>query len=75
MIGVDALPKMIDSSQLTAELDGSLHYDHAHWMEMRLVSTRSRSCVVSGVLSSHVWRCLGAGGLPVAGGGPAGPTG
>lgn len=36
MIGLDALPKMIDSSQLTAELDGSLHYDHAQWIEMRL---------------------------------------
>lgn len=36
MISVDALSKMIDISQLTSDLDGLLHYDHAHWLETRL---------------------------------------
>ncbi|CAB3382818.1 Hypothetical predicted protein [Cloeon dipterum] len=36
LIGLDALPKSIDTSQLTLDLDGSLIYDHAHWIEMRL---------------------------------------
>ncbi|XP_059472379.1 kalirin isoform X2 [Neocloeon triangulifer] len=36
LIGLDALPKSVDTTQLTVDLDGSLHYDHAHWIEMRL---------------------------------------
>lgn len=36
MIGVEALPKIIDSTQLTSDLDGTLSYDHANWLETRL---------------------------------------
>uniref|UniRef100_A0A1Y1LT27 Uncharacterized protein n=2 Tax=Photinus pyralis TaxID=7054 RepID=A0A1Y1LT27_PHOPY len=36
MISVEALPKIIDTSQLTSDLDGLLSYDHASWLETRL---------------------------------------
>lgn len=36
MISIEALSKIIDSSQLTSDLDGSLSYDHATWLETRL---------------------------------------
>ncbi|CAL7943982.1 unnamed protein product [Xylocopa violacea] len=35
-ISLEALTKVIDPSQLTADLDGSLQYDHAQWIETRL---------------------------------------
>lgn len=38
MISLEALPKIIDTSQLTSDLEGTLHYDHAQWIDMRLVS-------------------------------------
>ena len=38
LISLDALFKVIDPSQLTLDLEGSLHYDHAIWIEMRCVS-------------------------------------
>ncbi|KOB66320.1 Triple functional domain protein [Operophtera brumata] len=37
MISLEALPKVIDSSQLTQDLDGTLPYDHAQWIDLRLV--------------------------------------
>ncbi|XP_068619669.1 kalirin isoform X3 [Battus philenor] len=36
MISLEALPKVIDSTQLTSDLDGTLHYDHAQWIDLRL---------------------------------------
>lgn len=36
MISIEALPKIIDSTQLTSDLDGTLSYDHANWLETRL---------------------------------------
>ncbi|KAK3932143.1 Triple functional domain protein [Frankliniella fusca] len=36
MMSVEALPKIIDTTQLTSDLDGTLHYDHAQWIDMRL---------------------------------------
>jgi len=36
-ISLEALVKIIDPSQLTADLDGSLQYDHAQWIDTRLV--------------------------------------
>lgn len=38
MISLEALPKVIDSSQLTPDLEGTLQYDHAQWIDLRLVS-------------------------------------
>nr|XP_012140240.1 PREDICTED: triple functional domain protein isoform X2 [Megachile rotundata] len=35
-ISLEALSKVIDPSQLTADLDGSLKYDHAQWIDTRL---------------------------------------
>ncbi|KAK0088982.1 hypothetical protein PV325_009865 [Microctonus aethiopoides] len=35
-ISLEALTKVIDSTQLTADLDGSLQYDHAQWIDTRL---------------------------------------
>ena len=37
MISLDNLTKVIDSSQLTREFDGSLDYDHEQWIQLRLV--------------------------------------
>ncbi|KAI4471040.1 rho guanine exchange factor-related [Holotrichia oblita] len=36
MISLEALPKIIDTSQLTSDLEGTLSYDHANWLETRL---------------------------------------
>ncbi|XP_013133481.1 PREDICTED: triple functional domain protein-like [Papilio polytes] len=36
MISLEALPKIIDSTQLTSDLDGTLHYDHPQWIDLRL---------------------------------------
>nr|CAH7743223.1 unnamed protein product [Callosobruchus chinensis] len=36
MISIEALPKIIDSAQLTSDLDGTLPYDHSSWLETRL---------------------------------------
>lgn len=36
-ISLEALVKVVDPSQLTADLDGSLQYDHAQWIDTRLV--------------------------------------
>lgn len=38
MVNLEGLSKYIDSTQLTSDLDGSLHYDHAQWIDIRLVS-------------------------------------
>ncbi|XP_065162622.1 triple functional domain protein isoform X5 [Atheta coriaria] len=36
MISLEALPKIIDTSQLTSDLEGTLSYDHSNWLETRL---------------------------------------
>ncbi|XP_062526260.1 kalirin isoform X6 [Bombyx mori] len=36
MISLEALPKVIDSSQLTPDLEGTLQYDHPQWIDLRL---------------------------------------
>jgi triple functional domain protein len=36
MISIEALSKIIDTSQLTSDLDGTLSYDHSTWLEIRL---------------------------------------
>ncbi|XP_018907690.2 triple functional domain protein isoform X1 [Bemisia tabaci] len=36
MISVEGLPKIVETSQLTSDLDGTLHYDHAQWIDLRL---------------------------------------
>lgn len=36
MISLEALPKIIDTSQLTSDLEGTLSYDHSSWLETRL---------------------------------------
>ncbi|XP_073951079.1 trio Rho guanine nucleotide exchange factor isoform X3 [Choristoneura fumiferana] len=36
VISLEALPKVVDSSQLTPDLDGTLQYDHAQWIDLRL---------------------------------------
>lgn len=35
-ISIEALGKVIDPSQLTVDLDGSLQYDHNQWIDTRL---------------------------------------
>ncbi|KDR16954.1 Triple functional domain protein, partial [Zootermopsis nevadensis] len=36
MISLEALPKIIDTTQLTSDLEGTLHYDHSQWIDIRL---------------------------------------
>ncbi|KAK8771200.1 hypothetical protein V5799_025555 [Amblyomma americanum] len=36
LISPEALSKYIDPSQLTADLDGTLPYDHGQWLELRM---------------------------------------
>ncbi|CAB0013388.1 unnamed protein product, partial [Nesidiocoris tenuis] len=36
LISMEGLPKVVDSSQLTPDLDGTLHYDHSQWIDLRL---------------------------------------
>ena len=38
LTSLEGLAKYIDPSQLTADLEGSLAYDHTIWIEMRCVS-------------------------------------
>lgn len=37
MISLEALPKVINTSQLTPDLEGTLQYDHTQWIDLRLV--------------------------------------
>ena len=41
LISTDALLKVLDPSQLTKDLDGTLLYDNSIWIELRCVSTIS----------------------------------
>lgn len=50
MISLEALPKVIDSSQLTPDLDGTLQYDHAQWIDLRLVSKLVLNFTIPGIL-------------------------
>ncbi|KAI4898076.1 hypothetical protein NFI96_018077 [Prochilodus magdalenae] len=36
MVSLDGLSKMVDPSQLTADFDGSLDYNHEEWIEVRV---------------------------------------
>ena len=40
---MDALLKVIDPNQLTPDLEGTLQYDHASWIELRCVSSNNFS--------------------------------
>nr|KAG5714837.1 hypothetical protein BaRGS_000325 [Batillaria attramentaria] len=46
MISLDNLTKVIDSSQLTREFDGTLEYDHEQWIQLRLM------------LEEFIWKAL-----------------
>lgn len=48
MISLEALPKIIDTSQLTTDLEGTLQYDHAQWIDLRLVSKMTLFNVATG---------------------------
>lgn len=36
MISAEFLPRIIDHSQLTSDLGGTLSYDHTQWCELRM---------------------------------------
>lgn len=36
LVSVDGLSRLVDPSQLTSDLSGSLEYDHVEWTELRL---------------------------------------
>jgi len=55
LVGLDSLHKAVDPSQLTADLDGSLPYDHQLWIELR--------CVRIEAYVAHVELIAGLGGL------------
>ena len=38
LISMDALQKVVDPNQLTPDLEGTLQYDHATWIDLRCVS-------------------------------------
>lgn len=40
MVSLEGLTKVVDPSQLTADFDGSLDYNHEEWIEVR----RQREC-------------------------------
>lgn len=42
MVSLEGLTKVVDPSQLTADFDGSLDYNHEEWIEVR--ATRSLFC-------------------------------
>ena len=35
MVSLEGLSKVVDPSQLTADFDGSLDYNHEEWIEVR----------------------------------------
>ena len=37
LISMDALLKVVDPTQLTPDLEGTLQYDHTTWIELRCV--------------------------------------
>lgn len=36
LVSVEGLSRLVDPSQLTSDLGGSLEYDHVEWTELRL---------------------------------------
>ena len=36
MVSLEGLTKVVDPSQLTADFDGSLDYNHEEWIEVKL---------------------------------------
>ncbi|XP_047670022.1 kalirin RhoGEF kinase b isoform X1 [Tachysurus fulvidraco] len=50
MVSVEGLTKLVDPSQLTADLDGTLEYDHVEWTELR-VSLEEFTCGALHLLS------------------------
>lgn len=58
MVNLEGLSKYIDSTQLTSDLDGSLHYDHAQWIDIRLVSKNQfKNCMMDVDLDIYNRRC------------------
>ena len=55
LISTDALLKVLDPSQLTKDLDGTLLYDNSIWIELRCVSTLS--VVLKPVISISICCC------------------
>lgn len=43
MVSLEGLTKVVDPSQLTADFDGSLDYNHEEWIEVRLAHLCCRS--------------------------------
>lgn len=43
MVSLEGLTKVVDPSQLTADFDGSLDYNHEEWIEVRRHRERSDS--------------------------------
>lgn len=41
MVSLEGLTKVVDPSQLTADFDGSLDYNHEEWIEVRRQRERS----------------------------------
>lgn len=58
MISIENLTKFIDLSQLTPDFDGTLHYDHKEWMELRVVSFFLFWRSLHRNLITQIWACL-----------------
>lgn len=42
MVSLEGLTKVVDPSQLTADFDGSLDYNHEEWIEVRQPTNHSQ---------------------------------
>lgn len=52
MVSLEGLSKIVDPSQLTADFDGSLEYNHDDWIEVWLLSrTENQHLVHTNILS------------------------
>lgn len=61
MVSLEGLTKVVDPSQLTADFDGSLDYNHEEWIEVRLALSLKTVCLIGKSLKlSKAVRCSSA---------------
>lgn len=49
MVSLEGLTKVVDPSQLTADFEGSLDYNHEEWIEVSMVLTNWNLFITLGV--------------------------
>jgi hypothetical protein len=59
LVAIDQLGKYFDASQLTTDLDGSLHYNNEHWIDFRIVMLRALTSTSNGLrMPSSCFTCM-----------------